>query len=55
MTVTVPPSTYPVQWVNGVAHVPVVCAGCGETVRVEGVITLAEALARLRRDRQHQH
>ena len=55
MTSAVPPPGYAARWLNGVQHVPIVCSGCGETVRVEGVSTVAQALAILRRDRQHQH
>lgn len=54
-TSSVPPSEYAVRWTNGVAHVPVVCAGCGRTVPVVGVTTVAGALAALAAQGQHQH
>lgn len=55
MTFTVPATDCVVRYTNGVAHVPIHCASCSETVRVEGVTTIAGALAELARLGVHQH
>lgn len=55
MSTSVPPPAHAVTWRGTTPTVQVTCGGCSQSVAVEGVTTIAGALAALAADSLHQH